>query len=194
MAFRNPRNVATVILVLSLAAPARTATAAEISTTTATIRTWADATGKFRAEADLLAVRDRTVYLLISGTPKAISLDRLSKPDQEFVAEVVKSQSLSALAGAHSASLLETDPFAADGPYRTQQPAKSPSGAKVATAKRIAMPAAPVESSSSYVDRNPNGETVTGHTATGIPTFTGSRGGQYHYSKSGNKVYERHKK
>jgi len=49
-------------------------------------------------------------------------------------------------------------------------------------------------SSSGYVDRNPNGETVTGHTATGIPTFTGPRGGHYHYSKSGNKVYERKKK
>ncbi len=40
------------------------------------------------------------------------------------------------------------------------------------------------------VDRNPHGESVTGHTATGIPTFTGPRGGHYHYSKSGKKVYE----
>jgi micrococcal nuclease len=54
----------------------------------------------------------------------------------------------------------------------------------------------PKESStSSYqsVDRNPNNETVTGHTATGIPTYTGPRGGHYHYSKSGKKVYERKK-
>jgi hypothetical protein len=46
----------------------------------------------------------------------------------------------------------------------------------------------------STVDRNPNDESVTGHTSTGIPTFTGPRGGQYHYSKNGNKVYERRKR
>lgn len=43
------------------------------------------------------------------------------------------------------------------------------------------------------VDRNPFYETPTGETATGIPTYTGPRGGQYHYSKSGNKVYEKRK-
>jgi len=48
--------------------------------------------------------------------------------------------------------------------------------------------------SSGMADRNPYSEQVTGSTATGIPTYTGPRGGQYHYSKSGNKVYERHKR
>jgi len=38
-----------------------------------------------------------------------------------------------------------------------------------------------------------NGEVQTGTTATGIPTYTGPGGGTYHYSKSGNKVYEKHK-
>ncbi len=42
-------------------------------------------------------------------------------------------------------------------------------------------------------DRPSNGEAQTGQTATGIPTYTGPRGGQYHYSKSGNKVYEKRK-
>jgi hypothetical protein len=37
-------------------------------------------------------------------------------------------------------------------------------------------------------------ETPTGQTATGIPTYTGPRGGVYHYSKSGKKVYERKKR
>jgi hypothetical protein len=46
---------------------------------------------------------------------------------------------------------------------------------------------------SDFVDRNPDNETVTGQTATGIPTFTGYRGGHYHYSKSGKKVYEKKK-
>jgi hypothetical protein len=48
-------------------------------------------------------------------------------------------------------------------------------------------------STTGYVDRNPHGEAVTGRTATGIPTFTGPRGGHYHYSKSGKRVYERKK-
>jgi hypothetical protein len=46
---------------------------------------------------------------------------------------------------------------------------------------------------SETVDRNPYGQSATGHTATGIPIFTGPRGGRYHYSKSGKKVYERKK-
>ncbi len=37
-------------------------------------------------------------------------------------------------------------------------------------------------------------EQASGHTVTGTPTFTGPRGGEYHYSKSGKKVYERHKR
>jgi endonuclease YncB( thermonuclease family) len=48
--------------------------------------------------------------------------------------------------------------------------------------------------SAGAVDRNPYGEQATGSTATGIPTYTGPRGGQYHYSSSGKKVYERHKR
>lgn len=44
------------------------------------------------------------------------------------------------------------------------------------------------------VDRNPKGEPSTGETAIGIPPYTGPRGGQYHYSKSGKKVYEKRKK
>jgi len=34
---------------------------------------------------------------------------------------------------------------------------------------------------------------VTGYNAKGIPTFTGPRGGVYHYSASGGKVYEKYK-
>lgn len=43
------------------------------------------------------------------------------------------------------------------------------------------------------VNRNPHNETVTGYNAKGIPTFTGPRGGIYHYSASGGKVYEKRK-
>jgi len=40
-------------------------------------------------------------------------------------------------------------------------------------------------------DRATSGDTPYGTTATGIPTYVGPRGGVYHYSKSGKKVYER---
>ena len=38
-------------------------------------------------------------------------------------------------------------------------------------------------------DKNP----IVGKTATGIPIHVGPKGGHYHYSKSGNKVYEKKK-
>jgi hypothetical protein len=43
------------------------------------------------------------------------------------------------------------------------------------------------------VNRASYDEQVTGHTATGIPTYTGPRGGHYHLSPSGKKVYEKHR-
>jgi hypothetical protein len=39
-----------------------------------------------------------------------------------------------------------------------------------------------------------DGNSIVGHTATGLPIHEGPRGGQYHYSKSGKKVYERKRK
>jgi endonuclease YncB( thermonuclease family) len=61
-------------------------------------------------------------------------------------------------------------------------------------AESRAIVSMPKTSAPATVDRNPNGEQSTGQTATGIPTYTGPRGGQYHYSKSGKKVYERRKR
>jgi|SRR5271157_2597409 len=43
----------------------------------------------------------------------------------------------------------------------------------------------------SVANQAPSGDTPYGTTATGIPTYVGPRGGVYHYSKSGKKVYER---
>jgi hypothetical protein len=34
---------------------------------------------------------------------------------------------------------------------------------------------------------------VTGYNPQGLPTYTGPRGGVYHYSKEGGKVYEKNK-
>jgi hypothetical protein len=44
------------------------------------------------------------------------------------------------------------------------------------------------------VNRNPYNETATGYNAAGLPTFSGPRGGQYHYSADGGKVYDKHSK
>jgi len=40
-------------------------------------------------------------------------------------------------------------------------------------------------------NRAPSGDTPSGTTATGIPTYVGPRWGVYHYSASGKKVYQR---
>ena len=61
-----------------------------------------------------------------------------------------------------------------------------------ATSTRAETKPAPATPASPPVaDRAPIGETPSGTTATGIPTYVGPRGGVYHYSKSGNKVYKR---
>ncbi len=54
-------------------------------------------------------------------------------------------------------------------------------------------PPATSPSRSKASDRDALAEQSTGQTATGIPTYTGPRGGTYHYSKSGKKVYEKKK-
>lgn len=56
--------------------------------------------------------------------------------------------------------------------------------------------AAPSQQSSGNLGSNPPGpsnEKAVGTTPTGKTIYEGPRGGQYHYSKSGKKVYERRK-
>ena len=66
----------------------------------------------------------------------------------------------------------------------TPTPATSPEARPVSTPPAAAAPAS----------QPPTG-TPTGTTTTkGQPIYTGPRGGQYHYSDSGKKVYERRKK
>ena len=55
------------------------------------------------------------------------------------------------------------------------------------------MAPTPAVTTAAPVNRNPHNETVTGYNAKGIQTFTGPRGGIYHYSESGGKVYEKNK-
>ena len=61
--------------------------------------------------------------------------------------------------------------------------------------RRLTRPTAPTPAvtTAAPVNRNPHNETVTGYNANGIPTFMGPRGGVYHYSASGGKVYEKRK-
>ena len=82
-----------------------------------------------------------------------------------------------------------------------QLPAATPAAATAAPytpAPRYAPPsnvanAQPQNDSANNSDRPSNGEVQTGTTATGIPQYTGPRGGTYHYSKNGNKVYDKRK-
>lgn len=55
----------------------------------------------------------------------------------------------------------------------------------------VSTPAPPLNVAATPVNRNPHNETVTGYNAAGLPTFTGPRGGQYHYSADGGKVYDK---
>ena len=59
----------------------------------------------------------------------------------------------------------------------------APSSSKVAS---LSSPSAPTRTA-------PSGTSTGKTTASGLPIYEGSRGGHYHYSKSGKKVYERKK-
>ena len=50
---------------------------------------------------------------------------------------------------------------------------------------------APVPTNASSPGTTPDSSPI-GYTQTGIPEFVGPRGGVYHYSKNGNKVYDKH--
>jgi hypothetical protein len=54
-------------------------------------RTWTDASGKFKVEAELLQIKGDTVVLKTpNGNTTTVAISKLSKPDQDFVASVVK--------------------------------------------------------------------------------------------------------
>lgn len=57
-------------------------------TTTGSVRTWSDATGKFRIEAELVKVADGKVELRRKdGQNVTVPLDKLSKDDQDYLAQ-----------------------------------------------------------------------------------------------------------
>jgi hypothetical protein len=74
----------------------------------------------------------------------------------------------------------------------TQAPPDADSGSTGIVAGRSAGPAR----SSTYSSPTPRitGSPSADTTVTGNPIYVGPRGGQYHYSASGRKVYERHRR
>jgi SLA1 Homology Domain 1 (SHD1) protein len=160
-----------------------------------TFRIWSSSDNKLHVKAKAVQVVDGNVRLLRADNDKAavVPIAKLSEPDQAFLRRLQR---------AVEQPKIEPATFSADNPFDSVE---SFNGSRPAPTQRkreaIAKPAneAPRQSTpshgtdSEYVDRNPYSERVTGHTATGIPTYTGPRGGQYHYSKSGKKVYEKKK-
>jgi hypothetical protein len=81
----------------------------------------------------------------------------------------------------------ESAPPLVQGEARTATPAEQASASSARTEPTPEEHPSPP----SVAGRAPSGDTASGTTATGIPTYVGPRGGVYHYSKSGKKVYER---
>lgn len=73
-------------------------------------------------------------------------------------------------------------------------PKAQPAEARFPSKAASKSAAAPEKGDNLPITGPDSSEVVTGYTATGIPIHTGPRGGQYHYSSSGKKVYERRKK
>jgi len=122
------------------------------------------------------SAEDPTVYITKSGTKYHTAGCRYAKSGTPMP--------LSQAAARYSpCSVCSPPPLANESARRPQiQSSMSPSHRS-----RAAKPPTLPQSTG----RNPNSENVSKRTATGIPTFTGPRGGQYHYSKSGKKVYEK---
>jgi hypothetical protein len=83
---------------------------------------------------------------------------------------------------ANPLALTEQPPASSERSEAAETPAVPRTSAQTASTREaeVEEPKTPASSETSY-----------GTTATGIPTYVGPRGGVYHYSKSGNKVYER---
>ena len=146
-------------------------------------RQWSSASGTFHVNAKAVAyIDDKNVRLTKEdGKVTSVPVDKLSKADQSYLDRLKNA--------------IKTVAVAADDPFASTQSFNgSPDTTATDTVKKpVAHTSAKPIQSDGLDDRNPNGEQATGQTATGIPTYTGPRGGVYHYSPSGNKVYSKHK-
>ena len=76
----------------------------------ADVRTWSDATGKFKVEAELSSVNDGMVTLkTTAGKEVTVPLERLSDEDRAFVDEYLAKEPLTSSATASSASNAKAD-------------------------------------------------------------------------------------
>jgi hypothetical protein len=75
-------------------------------------------------------------------------------------------------------------------PAADAQPGTIGSSAAVDQVSATVPPRSPQDSPTPRITGTPSGDT----TATGKTIYVGPRGGLYHYSASGRKVYERHRR
>jgi len=161
-------------------------------------RQWASKNGTFHAEGKAVTFIGDGDVRLVRADSKVVSvpIEKLSADDQEYFKRLKNTASTAATLATTAAASID-DPFSTvesfNGPSETTAPKTTTrSVAHKASKPLVSSDSTPADSPGA-VDRNPNGEQVTGQTATGIPTFTGPRGGTYHYSANGNKVYSKHK-
>lgn len=163
-------------------------------------RKWTSANGKYQVSAEALIVEDDAIRLLRSDNQNVISVspEKLSLDDRAYIDRL--EQTIKRPDEAHLASEPVTDAFSSVEAFTGVDVAKSnhqlqenssdnpiPAGdVKKARAASPPVPprtenTAPISNSGITADRTP----------TGLPIYTGPRGGRYHYSKSGKKVYEK---
>ncbi len=183
------------------------------------IRRWTSSGGAHHVEAKALVASDQSVDLLkTDGKVVNVPLGRLSNDDRSYVKRLQLAGQLNAKEGnpfdASKDAFGSVEAFSGGAPKPDRDAKPNPQSTtkyktvdgRLLTADEIWAERHHTTSSSTptlgdrvtkstggLVDRNPYGETSTGSTATGIPTYTGPRGGTYHYSKSGNKVYSKKK-
>lgn len=88
----------------------------------AVARKWTDSTGKHTVEAEFVAFKDGDISLKYQdGTIHKVSIERLSKADQEFV---------KSLPGAGGGKRLEKEPEGGDQPKQSRKPHRFPSPAR----------------------------------------------------------------
>jgi hypothetical protein len=160
-------------------------------------RQWASNNGSFHVEGKAITFIDDNNLRLARADTKVISIPiaKLSTDDQEYLKRLKEAATTAVVPTLNVAA--SDSPFSSVEAFSRVNETPSPKTTARAVVRKAAKPTTSVDSmpatSADSVDRNPHGERVTGSTATGIPTFTGPRGGTYHYSASGNKVYSKHK-
>ncbi len=163
-------------------------------------RQWTNVSGSFHIDGKAIAFIDDTNVRLTRADSKVISIpiEKLSSEDREYLSRLKEAAKPSAPAST-VATVAPDDPFSTVESFSGTASAEPPKTFSKSVRRSAAKPSTRENTSDvsrpniDSVDRNPYSEQVTGSTPTGIPAYTGPRGGTYHYSASGNKVYSKHK-